>query len=62
MKKHQCEPILLAVPEACEVLSIGTTKLYALIAHGQLAARKIGRKTLFLREDLERFAKELDTI
>lgn len=33
------------VPEACEILAVGRTELYRLIASGQLQAVKFGRAT-----------------
>jgi excisionase family DNA binding protein len=41
--------------EACETLSIGTTKLHELINAGSLETFKIGRKTLVKGESLRRF-------
>ena len=40
--------------EACETLSIGTTKLHQLINDGSLETFKIGRKTLVKGESLRR--------
>lgn len=40
------EPLAYSVSEACRVTSIGRTRLYALIAEGQLQVRKIGNRTL----------------
>jgi excisionase family DNA binding protein len=44
--------------EACETLSIGTTKLHELINSKTLETFKIGRKTLVKGESLRRFAGE----
>jgi hypothetical protein len=41
---------------------IGNTSLYAEIKAGRLKARKMGRRTLILREDAERWAKSLPAI
>ncbi len=41
-----------AVDEAAAATSIGKTNLYVAIAAGTLPARKFGRKTLILAEDL----------
>lgn len=51
--------MLLTINEACETLKIGRTKLYALIACGQIQARKIGRKTLVERSEIERWISTL---
>ena len=42
-----------------KVLSLGRTKLYQLINDGKLKARKIGKRTVILREDLETFLASL---
>jgi excisionase family DNA binding protein len=53
------EPIFLPIPDACRVLGVGRSKLYELIAAGDISIRKIGRKTLIPREDLMSFAARL---
>lgn len=53
------ESLLLTIPEACRALNIGRTTLYRLIDEGRLQVRKVGRKSLILRADVERFAAEL---
>jgi excisionase family DNA binding protein len=53
------EPEGLSVGEACRVAGIGRTKLYQAIAEGELKARKLGKRTLILRGDLQRFLKNL---
>jgi excisionase family DNA binding protein len=40
------KPLAVRVPEACRMTGIGKTKLYALIAAGDLAKVKIGGVTL----------------
>ena len=45
----------LSITEACAVAGIGKTKLYEAIGAGQLEARKYGKRTLILRDDLRRF-------
>jgi excisionase family DNA binding protein len=49
----------LSVNEACAVAGIGKTKLYQAIGAGQLACRKFGKRTIVLREDLNRFLAAL---
>lgn len=53
------EPLLLPLPEACKALGLGRSKLYELIASGNITTRKVGRKTLIPREELVRFAARL---
>jgi excisionase family DNA binding protein len=49
----------LSVAEACAVAGIGRTKLYQAISDGNLKARKCGKRTLVLRDDLRDFLAEL---
>ena len=53
------EPILLSIPDACRSLGIGRSKLYELIGDGELSVRKLGRKSLILREDVASLAERL---
>jgi len=53
------EALFLPIPDACRALGIGRSKLYELIATGDLSIRKIGRKTLIPRDDLTAFASRL---
>jgi excisionase family DNA binding protein len=48
--------------EACEALRIGRTKLYQLMARGELRAVALGGKTLIPREELIRFLKALPAL
>jgi excisionase family DNA binding protein len=52
----------LSVPEASHVSGIGRTKLYEAIGAGELEARKYGKRTLILRDDLLRFLTSLPTV
>jgi excisionase family DNA binding protein len=49
----------LSVLEACRVAGIGRTKIYEAIAEGSLKARKYGKRTLILRDDLRQFLSRL---
>ena len=40
------EPFLLPIPETCEVLGVGRSKVYELINAGLLEKVKIGRRSL----------------
>ena len=51
--------LLLPAREAFTALGVGRTKGFELIASGQLAARKLGAKTLVEAASLRRFAKSL---
>ena len=54
--------IARTVKEACEVSRTGKTTLYGAIRHGDLVARKLGKKTLILEDDLRRWIEQLPTI
>ena len=49
----------LSVAEACAVAGIGRTKIYQAISEGSLKARKCGKRTLVLRDDLRDFLAAL---
>ena len=49
----------LSIAEACTIAGIGRTKLYEAIADGSLKARKLGKRTLILRDDLRQFLAAL---
>jgi excisionase family DNA binding protein len=48
-----------SIPEVMARVGVGRDKLYCLIREGKLPARKLGRKTLILASDLERFLESL---
>lgn len=50
------------ISEACARSGIGRTAIYELINTGQLPARKRGRRTLILTEDLQRCLQSLPSI
>lgn len=51
--------MLLTIPEACQAMKIGRTRLYALINAGQINARKNGKRTLIEKSEIERWASTL---
>lgn len=53
------EKLAYSIEEACAATSLGTTKLYALIGEGKIAARALGRRTVILRADLQRYLESL---
>ena len=55
-------PLAHSIAEACAQSSIGRTAIYELINTGQLPARKRGRRTLILAEDLQRCLQSLPFI
>ena len=48
-----------SVAEACDAIPCGRTKLYQLIAGGQLTAKKLGDKTIITAGSLVRLVEEL---
>jgi excisionase family DNA binding protein len=56
------EPIAFSIPDACEASRIGRTRVYAAIRAGELRARKNGKRTLILADDLRRWLESLPSI
>jgi excisionase family DNA binding protein len=54
--------LFYSVSETCGLLSLGRTKLYELIASGELPLRKVGRKSLLAAVDLTRWADHLPAL
>jgi hypothetical protein len=52
-------PIALSIPEVCKTSGFGKTKIYKAIKQGDLVARKYGRRTVVLYEDLVEFLRNL---
>ena len=51
------QPFLVSRPEAARLLGLSSRTVDYLRSKGVLRARKIGRRALILRVDLERFAR-----
>jgi excisionase family DNA binding protein len=49
----------LTIHQACEFSGIGKTKLYEAINSGKLKARKAGKRTLILSDDLRDYLSSL---
>ncbi len=47
------------VNEVTKEIGIGRSKLYSEMAEGKLKARKIGKKTIFLAEDVQVYLSNL---
>ncbi|MFX0539555.1 helix-turn-helix domain-containing protein [Ornithinimicrobium sp. Y1847] len=54
--------LLHPIPDAAAVLGIGRSTLYELIAAGEIATVKIGRRTLISQDELERYVRELGQV
>jgi excisionase family DNA binding protein len=53
--------IAYSVSELCELAGIGRTTIYSAVGAGTLKARKIGRRTIFLHDDVIAFLHALPT-
>jgi excisionase family DNA binding protein len=49
----------LTVSEACAMAGLGRTKIYEAISKGQLKARKCGKRTIILVDELRQFLESL---
>jgi excisionase family DNA binding protein len=52
----------LSILEACRIAGIGRTKIYEAIAGRRLKARKLGKRTIVLRSDLQEFLAALPVV
>jgi excisionase family DNA binding protein len=52
-------PTALSISEVCKISGLGKTTVYAAIKRGHLVARKCGRRTVILHEDLIEFLRNL---
>ncbi len=50
----------LSIEQARATTGLGRTKIYQLINSGELKARKIGKRTIILKDDLEAFLARLE--
>lgn len=53
------DKLTFSIPEAVAASGVSRSLIYVEIAAGRLRARKLGRRTIILREDLERYLKGL---
>jgi excisionase family DNA binding protein len=51
--------LLHPIPEACDLLSLGRTKLYSEIKAGRICTVKVGCKTLVPHSSLEKYTAKL---
>ncbi len=51
----------LSIEEARAITGIGRTNLYKAINSGRLKARKFGKRTIILRDDLDAFLNSLQS-
>lgn len=62
MQKPNIDREGFSIPEAAIVAGIGKTKIYEAINDGSLTARKYGRRTIILRDDLRVFLTALPAV
>lgn len=53
------QPAAYSITDVLQVLKVGRTRTYELIKEGKLPARKLGRRTVILREDVDAFLRDL---
>lgn len=51
-----------SIVETTRILGVGRSTLYAIIKEGRLPVRKLGKRTLVRKEDLDRFIEELPVL
>ena len=49
----------LSIAQTARLLGIGRSTLYCIIKAGRLPVRKLGKRTLIMREDLDHFVETL---
>ena len=52
------EPLLLKAPEAGKLLGLGRSKVFAMVAAGELPVIRIGRSVRIPRQALERWIRD----
>src|SRR3954464_14520246 len=60
--RHAAEKKSLSVAEPCHSGNFGRTSFYKFVSTGLLPARKLGRKTVVLQADLDRFLEALPVV
>ena len=53
------EPEALSIEQACAATGLGKTKIYELVGSRALKTRRLGRRRLVLRRDLQEFLETL---
>lgn len=53
-------PICYTIDQACAATGIGKTKLYEALDSGVLPAKKWGKRTIILRDELKKYLSDLE--
>jgi excisionase family DNA binding protein len=53
------KPFAYTIKAACRISGLGRTSIYVALKSGALSARKCGRRTLILAQELEAFLRKL---
>ena len=56
------DPLAFTIPQAITTAGVRKTSLYQAIKRGDLRAKKSGRRTLILRDDLHAWLERLPTL
>jgi excisionase family DNA binding protein len=62
MATNMADALAYTIAEACAAARVGRTVLYELIRDGKLPARKCGRRTVVLADDLRRWIESLPAV
>jgi hypothetical protein len=57
--KMEIEPILVSIPQGCQMIGRGVQAMYDLIGSGRIKAVKSDGRTLIVVESLHEYAKSL---
>ena len=55
-------PLLHSIQSSTQILGIGRSSLYGLIAEGEICTVKIGRRTLIPDREIRRYVESLTTL
>ena len=58
---NQSRPLAYSIADAAEAIGVSKSALFQVMASGDLPVRKLGRRTLVLRDDLMAYLQRLPT-